>query len=377
MLAVIGVYLVVIAGTFAALVGLYLVGLPWMVETIADAYRVSPDLGILLAIGVLFGVAVAAYEVGQELLETPIERVAAEPIYERAYREELQRLDRLATRADVPTPDVYRVESAVPTAFTAGLTPSSARIVITTGLLDRGPSVIDAAFAHELAHVKHHDAAVMYAAQVFPGIAYAIANAVYRPIWGDGGPDPDAALASPAEAARSRAGEDAEIGREEFASGGGSGAAAAGVDGDALDPRALIGVVLLTCVAIVTALVTGVIALVAWLASTAIYRLLSQTREFAADRTAAELTSDPAAVAEMLTTLGDGAVRAPDEDLRDLDGGHEPLYVLGIARSMFETDPGRLLSADVFPASHPPTEERVDRLLATTDEPGPDPTRTR
>jgi heat shock protein HtpX len=51
----------------------------------------------------------------------------------------------------------------------------------------------------------------------------------------------------------------------------------------------------------------------------------------------------------------------PDRDLRAADGGVEALYVAPIDTYQFGDD-RELLSSDVFPDTHPPVEERIDRL---------------
>jgi len=51
----------------------------------------------------------------------------------------------------------------------------------------------------------------------------------------------------------------------------------------------------------------------------------------------------------------------PDDDLRDADGGIEALYVAPIDDYQFGED-RELISSDIFPATHPPVEERIERL---------------
>jgi heat shock protein HtpX len=51
--------------------------------------------------------------------------------------------------------------------------------------------------------------------------------------------------------------------------------------------------------------------------------------------------------------------RAPDRR-----AGVEALYVSPLDIPMFDGDDDELLSQDLFPDSHPPTRERIDRLRA-------------
>ncbi|MEO1480611.1 MAG: M48 family metalloprotease [Myxococcota bacterium] len=83
-----------------------------------------------------------------------------------------------------------------------------------------------------------------------------------------------------------------------------------------------------------------VLALVVPAALTLMTAALSRTREFAADRTAAEITADPQGLASALHRLQQ--------------------FERGWLRSALPQLPGAL-------RSHPPTEERVARLLAMTD----------
>ena len=97
-----------------------------------------------------------------------------------------------------------------------------------------------------------------------------------------------------------------------------------------------------------------------WAASVLVHRLLSRYREYAADRGAAALTGDPAALASALRTMDETMPEVPDRDLRELDGGTEALYAAPLETRAFGD--GELVSTDVFPETHPPTDERIERL---------------
>jgi heat shock protein HtpX len=61
----------------------------------------------------------------------------------------------------VPRPRLWVVHDGVPNACAVGRRPSSAVLVVTTGLLDRlGLIELEGVVAHELVHVKRHDTAV-------------------------------------------------------------------------------------------------------------------------------------------------------------------------------------------------------------------------
>jgi heat shock protein HtpX len=72
---------------------------------------------------------------------------------------ELHRMvEALATRAGLPKPAVYLIDSEAPNAFATGRSPSKGAVAVTTGimrLLDRDE--LAGVIAHELAHIKHRD----------------------------------------------------------------------------------------------------------------------------------------------------------------------------------------------------------------------------
>ncbi|WP_330632953.1 M48 family metalloprotease [Halocatena halophila] len=69
---------------------------------------------------------------------------------------------RLSQLADVPMPGVYRSYRDRPLAVTTGLTTDETKLVVSTGLLESlDQSELEAVIAHEIAHIKNRDAAVM------------------------------------------------------------------------------------------------------------------------------------------------------------------------------------------------------------------------
>ncbi len=123
------------------------------------------------------------------------------------------------------------------------------------------------------------------------------------------------------------------------------------------------GLFVVLAVLTVSAVLTAAVSALFWLASFLVFRVLSRYREFAADRGAAAITGEPAALASALRTVDEGMESVPDEDLRSIDGGLEALYVAPVDDYQFGED-RELLSSDLFPDTHPPTGERIDRLEA-------------
>lgn len=84
---------------------------------------------------------------------------------------------RLAQQADIAPPDIAVVHTDAPNAFTGGWSPKHATVVVTTDLLDTlSRCELEAVLAHELAHVKHRDVAVMSVASLLPTLSLFIVS---------------------------------------------------------------------------------------------------------------------------------------------------------------------------------------------------------
>src|SRR5690606_12098105 len=71
-------------------------------------------------------------------------------------------LERLAAQADLPTPKLAVVDTQMPNAFATGRNQKNAVVAVTRGLVQRlDPPEVEAVIAHELAHIKHRDVAIM------------------------------------------------------------------------------------------------------------------------------------------------------------------------------------------------------------------------
>jgi heat shock protein HtpX len=83
----------------------------------------------------------------------------------------------LARRADMPVPAVYLIETDQPNAFATGRNPQNAAVAVTTGLLARlSHEEIAGVIAHELAHIRNHDTAIMTVTATFAGAISMLAN---------------------------------------------------------------------------------------------------------------------------------------------------------------------------------------------------------
>jgi heat shock protein HtpX len=202
----------------------------------------------------------------------------------------------LAARAGIPKPRIYIVPEAQPNAFATGRNPEHAAVAVTEGIMDiLNQRELRGVLAHELAHIKNRDILIAtVAAAIATAVTY-IANIVQ---WG--------------------------------AIFGG----AHGDDDEGQSPLAALA-----------------LAIVAPLAATLIQLAISRSREYEADRTGAQISGDPAALANALEKLHFGAQRIA------------ALPVPATA-SLFIVNPfsgqGGITS---WFSTHPPMEERIRRLM--------------
>nr|WP_328821534.1 M48 family metalloprotease [Natronorubrum halalkaliphilum] len=217
------------------------------------------------------------------------------------------------------------ISSDVPNAFAvAGGGQES--IVVTEGLLEAlEADELEAVVAHELAHLKNRDANLMTVAWLLPTIPYYLAVVAFYVLYGL------FRLFGHGFGSRSRSG-----------NGDGRGLAVAIV------------------VIVVCAVVTLTVSAMFWAASVLFYRILSRQREYAADRAAATITGSPAALANALETIDGAMPDLPDRDLRKLDGGAEALYLAPLESRAFGSK--ELVSTEIFPDTHPSTDERIEQL---------------
>jgi heat shock protein HtpX len=86
----------------------------------------------------------------------------------------------LASRAGLPMPKIYLIDSEPPNAFATGRNPSHAAVAVTLGLLRTLPErEVAAALAHELAHVKTYDTPTMTITATIAGTIGMLANLLF------------------------------------------------------------------------------------------------------------------------------------------------------------------------------------------------------
>ena len=198
---------------------------------------------------------------------------------------------RLAQKAGLPMPKVYIVPDASPNAFATGRNPDHAAVAATEGLLRLlSESEIEGVIAHELAHVKNRDTLIStVAATIAATIMFVSRMAMFT-----GGRDDQR---------------------------GGS-------------PLALLAMMILGP-----------------LAAMIIQAAISRQREFAADRSGAQIAGTPTGLANALRRLEAGARQLP----MDANPATEHMFIMN-----------PFAGAGLFKlfSTHPPTEERVRALMA-------------
>jgi heat shock protein HtpX len=241
------------------------------------------------------------------------------------------RVRRLSRQADVRTPEVAVTSSDVPNSFTVG-SPRDAVVVVSEGLLERLPEEeLDAVLAHELAHVKNRDAAVMTLASFLPALVsddYSLFDSVFGSVSVLAWLVVSAVLyvlAAPA------------IDAEPFSVG---------------YTAAFVGLLVFTPLfgSVLLGLLSAPVLVLA--------RRLSRYREYAADRAGAVICGDPTALASALQRLDDEFEDSPDRDHRLVDGGG--VRGLCLLPYGFDDDDGDGFSIEW--RSHPSTADRIDRL---------------
>ncbi|MET0268900.1 MAG: zinc metalloprotease HtpX [Sphingomonas sp.] len=158
----------------------------------------------------------------------------------------------LATRAGLPMPRVYVIDSPHPNAFATGRNPANAAVAVTTGLLailDRDE--IAGVMAHELGHVRNRDTLIMTMTATIAGAISMLAN--FGLFFGHG-------------------------------------------DGER--PQSMLAGLAAVFLAPVAALI--------------VQMAISRTREYGADRAGAEISGKPHALASALAKLASGAERVPN-----------------------------------------------------------------
>ena len=219
-----------------------------------------------------------------------IKSTRAQLIQDGEYEEVTQIISHLIQKEKMPMPELYVINSDQPNAFATGRNPKNAKVAVTTGILKLlNRDELEGVLAHELSHIKNRDILVSSIAAM---LAAAISFMSRMVFWGGGN--------------RNRNTHPAVI----------------------------------------------VIAMIAApIASIIIRMAISRTREFGADKTGAEISGNPLALASALEKIERYA--------------NVPMDVNPAVSQLFISDPLKAFSGNSFSklfSTHPPTKERVRRL---------------
>lgn len=227
-----------------------------------------------------------------------------------ASTEQYQRLhnlvEGLCIAGGLPKPGVYIIDDPAPNAFATGRNPNHAAIAVTTGLLEKMNRVeLEGVVAHELSHIRNYDILVSTLAVVMVGSVALMADLTIRMMWWNGGR-----------------------------------VARVGDRGNANNPLALVGIVMLITAPIIAKIMQATI---------------SRSRETLADVSAIQLTRYPPGLISALEKLKD--------DTTVTHSASTATAHLWIEQPMSGVgDDGKLGGVHRMFDTHPPLEERIALL---------------
>lgn len=281
------------------LLSLFMIGLLVAIGYLA-ALAFDPG-GAIFFIGVAAALAVTQSAAAYWFSDKMVLAAAgARPATAQEHRYLVNVTEAVAIGAGVPAPKLYVIDSPVPNAFATGRDPQRGAIAVTSGLIKLlDRQELEGVVAHEMAHIKNYDIRLMSMLAATLGAIFLLRELVLR-FGGLGG---------------------------RRSSGGGKGAGQAKV----------VALILLV-----------VLLILAPILATLLRLAVSRRREFLADATGAYITRNPEGLARAL------------EKLRGFKGGK--LEVSEGVRHMFFINPVLSLNASTLFATHPPIEERINRL---------------
>jgi heat shock protein HtpX len=255
--------------------------------------------------GFWFGLIFAAvFNLGAYFFSSKIALMAsrAKPVSEEELPQVYDIVRMLSDNSNMPMPRIYLMESPQPNAFATGRNPKHGVVAVTTGLLQiMNRSELEGVLAHELSHIRNRDILISSVAAM---LASALVMMARMAFWfGGGGRDRD----NPAG-------------------------------------------VIIALVAMILAPIAAIL----------IRMAISRSREYQADRTGAEITGQPLALASALNKIGIAAERIPMK----VNDAFSQLYIENPMKSNFRRGGGgvmRVLS------THPPIENRIRELERMAD----------
>jgi heat shock protein HtpX len=215
-------------------------------------------------------------------------------------------VEELTIAAGIPMPKVYLIDDTALNAFATGRDPAHAAVAITTGLRERlNRDELQGVLAHEISHVRNFDIRFAMLLAVLVGFLVLLCDVFRRYLFWGGG--------------RSR--------RRSSSGRGGGGA----------------GIIIVLAV---------LLSIIAPILAKMIQFAASRQREYLADASAVELTRNPAGLAGALVKLG-----GDREVLEVANRATQHLYIVNPIKAFEKRAKGLF-------ATHPPLEDRIERLRA-------------
>jgi heat shock protein HtpX len=279
--------------------GVLLAGLGGLIVAVAGILGGGSAASLTIGLAIALVVVGGSYWFSDKLA---LRAGRAHPITREQAPEFYDMIARLAERANLPMPTVAISPDAQPNAFATGRNPNHAVVCATQGLLSSlSRSEVEGVMAHELMHVKHRDILIgSVAAAIATAISYMAQMAMFSQMFG---------------------------GRDRREGG---------------NPLAMLAV-----------------AILAPIAASLIQMAVSRSREYEADRGAAELIGTGEPLASALEKIEVLAKQRPMA-IAPAQASHYIHNPLAEAHSR-QGDGGGM--AKMF-STHPPTQERIRRLRA-------------
>ena len=224
----------------------------------------------------------------------------ARPIEEGEFPQVTSIVSKLAQMENMPMPKLFYIDSPQPNAFATGRSPKHAAVAVTGGILQLMTNEeLEGVLAHELAHVRNRDILI---GTIAATMAAALSIFARMAMWGALG------------------------GRRD-------------------SNNALGGII-----ALVSVILAPIAAMIIKLA-------ITRAREYQADRTGADITGQPLALASALRKLEAGTTRIP----MNVNPAVAPLYIADPLKAFGGKRDGGGSLRKLF-ATHPPIPDRVARL---------------
>ena len=149
--------------------------------------------GVIIALVIVVAMNFGMYFFSDKLA---LKMYKAQPASKTDYPRLHALVEEVATKADIPKPEVYIINSATPNAFATGRNPQNGKVAFTTGIMSLlTERELKGVIAHEIAHIKNRDILITTIAATIGGlISYLATMAQWAAIFGgfgnrDGGPN--------------------------------------------------------------------------------------------------------------------------------------------------------------------------------------------